>query len=47
LRSIRRDLDTTVLSGSVLDDIVANIMQGEEDPYTAGRKLYERFKIGS
>jgi LAO/AO transport system kinase len=47
LRSIRRDLYTTVLAGSVLDDIVANIMKGEEDPYTAGRKLYERFKIGS
>jgi LAO/AO transport system kinase len=47
LRSIRRDLDTTVLAGSVLDDLVADIINGEEDPYTAGRKLYERFKIGS
>ena len=44
LRYLQYDLGQTVLTGGILEDITARIMQGKDDPYTAGLNLYKRFK---
>ena len=47
LKSVQNDIERTVLTEAVLGDIVARIMEGREDPYSAGQALYQRFKFGS
>lgn len=47
IRLFQRDIDSTVLNGAVLDEIVARIMRGEDDPYSAGQALFQRYKFGS
>lgn len=46
-RLIHGDLRSSVLTDSVLDEVVAKIMNGEDDPFSAGNRLYERYKLGS
>jgi len=46
-RLVQGDINATTLAGAILDDVVANIMKGEDDPYSAGKRLYERYKLGS
>jgi LAO/AO transport system kinase len=47
LRRIQRDLEKSVLADGKLDEIVERILQGEDDPYSAGTALYQEFKLGS
>jgi len=44
---IQQDIGESVLAGPVLDEVVSAIMKGEDDPFSAGKRLYERFKLGS
>jgi len=46
-RLVQGDINATTLAGAILDDVVADIMKGEDDPYSAGKRLYERYKLGS
>jgi LAO/AO transport system kinase len=46
-RLIQGEIEQTVLAGNALDGVVARIMQGKEDPYSAGKALYDRYKLGS
>jgi LAO/AO transport system kinase len=46
-RLIQRDLQKSVLSEGVLEDAAEKILKGADDPFSAGRRLYERFKLGS
>lgn len=41
---IRGELHSTILNDAVLDKVAAKIMTGEDDPFSAGKRLYERFK---
>jgi LAO/AO transport system kinase len=47
VKSIQRDIDRTLLNGAALDEIVGRIMRGEDDPYSAGQALFQRYKFGS
>lgn len=47
VKSIQRDIDRTLLNGAALDEIVGRIMRGEDDPYSAGKALFQRYKFGS
>ena len=44
LRRIQLDMNKSVMNEAVVDEIVEKIMRGEQDPFTAGRALYEKFK---
>lgn len=44
-RMIKRDVEDRVISDRALDDIVAQIITGQTDPYSAGRDLYQQFKL--
>jgi len=44
LRRIQLDMAKSVMGETVLDEIVEKILRGEDDPFTAGRALYEKFK---
>ena len=46
-RLIQRDIKASVLSSEVLREIADKIMSGDDDPFSAGRRLYDRFKLGS
>jgi LAO/AO transport system kinase len=46
-RMVQGDINSTILSGSVLDETVAKIRSGQDDPYSAGKRLYESYKLGS
>jgi len=46
-RLVQEDIHKKVLADGVLDEIAARIMKGEDDPFSAGQRLYERFKLGS
>ncbi|MCK5125910.1 MAG: methylmalonyl Co-A mutase-associated GTPase MeaB [candidate division Zixibacteria bacterium] len=46
-RLVFRDISSNILSDGVLEKAVDKIMKGEEDPYSAGMRLYKRFKLGS
>ncbi|MEZ5360397.1 MAG: methylmalonyl Co-A mutase-associated GTPase MeaB [Candidatus Zixiibacteriota bacterium] len=46
-RLIQQDLKKSVLANGVLEEAAEKILRGEDDPYTAGRHLYDRFKLGS
>ncbi len=43
-RLVQGDIRATTLAGEVLDRVVDEIMSRENDPYSAGRELYARFK---
>ncbi len=45
-RLIQGDITSTTLAGEVLDEVVAMIMNGEDDPYAAGKRLYEQYRSG-
>lgn len=44
-RLIKRDVEDQIISDEELDDIVGQIFTGNADPYSAGRDLYQRFKL--
>lgn len=46
-RLVQQDLHTTVLADGVLEATAEKILKGEDDPFSAGRRLYERFKLDS
>ncbi|MFH1699068.1 MAG: methylmalonyl Co-A mutase-associated GTPase MeaB [Candidatus Zixiibacteriota bacterium] len=46
-RLIKGDLVTSVLDDQLLNEIADKVLKGEQDPYTAGKEIYQRFKIGS
>ncbi len=43
-RLVQGDIRSTTLAGEVLDQVVDAIMRREDDPYSAGKALYARFK---
>jgi LAO/AO transport system kinase len=43
-RLIQRDLYDKVVTDKILEEIAQKVLKGEEDPYTAGRALYARFR---
>jgi LAO/AO transport system kinase len=43
-RLVQGDIRATTLAGEVLDRVVDSIMKRENDPYSAGKELYMRFK---
>lgn len=43
-RLVQGDIRATTLAGEVLDRVVDAIMKREDDPYSAGKELYTRFK---
>jgi LAO/AO transport system kinase len=43
-RLVQGDIRSKILTDSVLDEAVARIMDGKDDPFSAGQKLYGRFK---
>jgi LAO/AO transport system kinase len=43
-RLVSTDISSTVLTGSILEDAVIRIMEGKEDPFSAGKTLYEKFR---
>jgi len=43
-RLVQGDIRATTLAGEVLDRVVDEIMRRENDPYSAGKELYVRFK---
>ncbi len=43
-RLIKGELSSTILTDTILDEVAAKIMTGEDDPFSAGQKLYMRFK---
>jgi LAO/AO transport system kinase len=43
-RLVHKDVRSTVLGDKILDDVAAKIMQGEDDPFSAGLRLYKDFK---
>ncbi len=46
-RLIQRELKKSVLSNGVLEAASEKVLKGEDDPFSAGQRLYERFKLGS
>lgn len=46
-RLMQEDLGRGILAGSALDDIAAKIIRGEDDPFSAGHRLYQEYKLGS
>lgn len=46
-RLIQQDLHDTILANGVLEEVAEKILRGEDDPFSAGRHLYDRFKLGS
>jgi len=45
-RLINGDLRSTVITDAILDEITAKIMNGEDDPFSAGYRLYQKYKSG-
>jgi len=45
-RLIQGDIESSTLAGEVLDEVVAAILNGKDDPYSAGRRLYEQYRSG-
>jgi hypothetical protein len=43
-RLINGDLRSTVVTEEVLNVVAVMIMNGEDDPFTAGYRLYTRYK---
>ncbi len=43
-RLVNADIARTVLGEGVLDDIVDRILAGDEDPFSAGQRLYDKYK---
>jgi LAO/AO transport system kinase len=43
-RLINGDLRSTVVTEEVLNEVAVKIMNGEDDPFTAGYRLYTRYK---
>lgn len=46
LKSVQSEINNTLLSASELEAVVTRIMAGEDDPYSAGRVLFEKYKNG-
>jgi LAO/AO transport system kinase len=46
-RMVQGDIRNAVLTESVLDEVVSKILTGEDDPYSAGKRLYDQYKLGS
>lgn len=46
LKSVQSEINSNLLSASELEAVVTRIMAGEDDPYSAGRLLFERYKNG-
>lgn len=44
---IKSDLENTVLNDKLLNEIAEKILNGEQDPYTAGKEIYNSFKLDS
>lgn len=44
-RLIKRDVEKQVISDVTLNEIVGQIISGKTDPYSAGRELYQQFKL--
>jgi LAO/AO transport system kinase len=47
LGMIQQEIRSNILDESVLNEIATKIMKGEDDPFSAGKRLYEQYKLGS
>lgn len=43
-RLVQGDIRAAVLTDEVLDEVVAQIKDGKDDPFSAGKRLYDQFK---